>query len=301
MPLWDRWLAHPTLDAYWRAHAVTTNIAKVRAPVLQISGWYDDSRGPIDYTNALLAVPGHPFIRLVMGPGAHKGVDYVGRRLRAAVARRDAASSAPLVRPLPARQGQRRRQGAAVRRSSSSATTRGARKPRGRSRARCPTKWYVSSAGAANTSAGNGMLDTIPPTGAPADTFTYDPANPTPYLIDSRELETSLNEDYHVAQRVAARRAGVHVEAAHEADRGDGADVGDALGRDRRQGHRLERDAARRLSRRPRRARAGRLDARAIPARDSTRRCRSRREASSATTSTSGSRRACSSPDTSFA
>ena len=40
------------------------------------------------------------------------------------------------------------------------------------------------------------MLDTLPPTGAPADTFTYDPANPTPYLIDSRELETSLNEDF---------------------------------------------------------------------------------------------------------
>jgi hypothetical protein len=36
----------------------------------------------------------------------------------------------------------------------------------------------------------------VPPNGAPADTFTYDPANPTPYLIDSRELETSLNEDF---------------------------------------------------------------------------------------------------------
>ncbi|MGH7621780.1 MAG: CocE/NonD family hydrolase, partial [Gemmatimonadaceae bacterium] len=33
--LWDRWIAHPTRDAYWRAHAVTTNIARVRAPVLQ--------------------------------------------------------------------------------------------------------------------------------------------------------------------------------------------------------------------------------------------------------------------------
>ncbi len=40
------------------------------------------------------------------------------------------------------------------------------------------------------------MLDTLPPTGAAADTFTYDPADPTPYLMDSRELEESLNEDY---------------------------------------------------------------------------------------------------------
>src|SRR6185436_20043246 len=56
--------------------------------------------------------------------------------------------------------------------------------------------WYLSSGGSANTSSGDGLLDTVPPTGAPADTFTYDPANPTPYLIDSRELETSLNEDF---------------------------------------------------------------------------------------------------------
>jgi hypothetical protein len=59
-----------------------------------------------------------------------------------------------------------------------------------------PTKWYLSSNGKANTSNGDGVLDTLPPTGAPADTFTYDPASPTPFLIDSRELETSLNEDY---------------------------------------------------------------------------------------------------------
>jgi putative CocE/NonD family hydrolase len=58
------------------------------------------------------------------------------------------------------------------------------------------TKWYLSSGGKANTSGGDGVLDTIPPSGAPADTFTYDPANPTPFLIDSRELETSLNEDF---------------------------------------------------------------------------------------------------------
>ncbi len=59
-----------------------------------------------------------------------------------------------------------------------------------------PTNWYVTSGGNANTSGGDGVLDTLPPTGAAADTFTYNPASPTPFLIDSRELETSLNEDY---------------------------------------------------------------------------------------------------------
>ena len=195
VPLWDRWIAHPTLDAYWRAHAVTTNIAKVKAPVLQISGWYDDSRGPIDYTNALNKVARHPPIRLVMGPGAHKGVDYVAgefgpqsrvdtRRLQLRwfdhylLGRDNGVDREPPVDIFVFGDNRWRKE---------------AEWPLTRAVA---TKFYLSSGGHANTSGGDGVLDTVPPNGAAADTFTYDPANPTPYLIDSRELETSLNEDF---------------------------------------------------------------------------------------------------------
>ena len=203
VPLWDRWIAHPTLDAYWRAHAVTTNVAKVHSPVLQISGWYDDSRGPIDYTKALQNVPGHPFMRLVMGPGAHKGVDYVSgefgpqsrvdtRMLQLRwfdhflLGRSNGVDTEPPVDIFV---------------FGDNAWRKEAAWPLARA---VPTNWYLSSGGSANTSRGNGVVDTLPPGGAPADTFTYDPANPTPYLIDSRELETSLNEDF--AQLNAARR-----------------------------------------------------------------------------------------------
>ncbi|MBA2685860.1 MAG: CocE/NonD family hydrolase [Gemmatimonadaceae bacterium] len=195
VPLWDRWLAHSTLDAYWRAHAVTTNIAKVKAPVLQIAGWYDDSRGPIDYTNALLAVPGHPFVRLVMGPGAHKGVDYVAgefgpesrvetRRLQLRwfdhflLGKDNGVDREPPFDDFVFGDDRWRKEPAW---------------PLARA---VPTKWFLSSGGRANTSAGDGVLDTLAPTGAASDTFTYDPARPTQFLIDSRELETSLNEDY---------------------------------------------------------------------------------------------------------
>jgi len=195
VPLWDRWIAHPTLDAYWRAHAVTTNIGKVRAPVLQISGWYDDSRGPIDYTNALNKVRGHPFIRLVMGPGAHKGVDYVAGEF--------GPQSRVDTRRLQLRwfdhyllgkdNGVDRESPVDIFVFGDNTWRKEASWPLARA---VNTNWYVSSGGRANTSAGDGVLDTIPPTGAAVDTFTYDPANPTPYLIDSRELETSLNEDF---------------------------------------------------------------------------------------------------------
>jgi putative CocE/NonD family hydrolase len=201
--LWDRWIEHPTLDAYWRAHAVTTNIAKVRSPVLQISGWYDDSRGPIDYTNALAKVPKHPFIRLVMGPGAHKGVDYVAGEF--------GPESRVDTRRLQLRwfdhyllgkdNGVDRELPVDIFVFGDNNWRKEATWPLARA---VPTNWYLASSGTANTSRGDGMLDTIAPNGAAADTFTYDPANPTPYLIDSRELETSLNEDFTALN--AARR-----------------------------------------------------------------------------------------------
>src|SRR2546430_2330561 len=154
--LWDRWIAHPTLDAYWRAHAVTTSIANVRAPVLQISGWYDDSRGPIDYTNALSKVHGHPLIRLVMGPGAHKGVDYVAgdfgaqsrvdtRRLQLRwfdhylLGKDNAVDMEPPVDVFVLSDN-------AWRREQAWPLARAIR-----------TKWYMSSGGKANTSGGDGV------------------------------------------------------------------------------------------------------------------------------------------------
>ena len=195
VPLWDRWIAHPVLDAYWRAHAVTTNIAKVRAPVLQISGWYDDSRGPIDYTNALNKVPHHPFIRLVMGPGAHKGIDYVagdfGPQQRVDTRRLQLRWFDHYL--LGKNNGVDREAPVDIFVFGDNVWRHEAAWPLTRA---VPTNWYVTSGGNANTSGGDGVLDTLPPTGAAADTFTYNPASPTPFLIDSRELETSLNEDY---------------------------------------------------------------------------------------------------------
>jgi len=195
VPLWDRWIAHPTLDAYWRAHAVTTYIDKVKAPALSMAGWHDDSRGPLDYTNALLRVPGHPAWHLVMGVGAHKGVDYVAGDFgpQARYAYRDLQIRWFDHYLLGRDNGVDRLPPVDIFVQGDNTWRQENEWPLARARA---TTWYVSSGGHAQTSGGDGVLDTLPPTGAPADTFTYDPADPTPFLIDSRELEESLNEDY---------------------------------------------------------------------------------------------------------
>ncbi|MGH7582416.1 MAG: CocE/NonD family hydrolase [Gemmatimonadales bacterium] len=195
VPLWDRWIAHPTLDAYWRAHAATTYIDKVRAPALSMAGWHDDSRGPLDYTDALLKVKNHPAWHLVMGPQAHKGVDYV------------AGDFGPDARYqyhdlqirwfdhylLGKDNGVDRLPPVDIFVQGDNTWRQENEWPLKRARA---TNWYVSSGGHARTSNGDGVLDSVPPKGAAFDTYTYDPGDPTPFLIDSRELEESLNEDY---------------------------------------------------------------------------------------------------------
>ena len=206
VPLWDRWIAHPTLDAYWHQHAATTGIGNVRAPVLSMAGWHDDSRGPIYFTDSLLNHPHHPNWHIVMGVHAHKGVDYVAgdfgpqaryqyRDLQLRwfdhylMGRNNGVDTLPHLDIFVPGDNTWRTEN---------------EWPLARQRL---TKFYVSSGGHAQTSGGDGVLDTVPPppgAGAPADTFTYDPADPTPYLIDSRELEESLNEDY--TQLNATRR-----------------------------------------------------------------------------------------------
>jgi putative CocE/NonD family hydrolase len=197
VPMWDRWIAHNTLDAYWREHAATTYIANVHAPVLSMAGWHDDSRGPTYYTDALLKVPHHPNWHIVMNPGAHKGVDYVAgdfgpnaryqyRDLQLRwfdhylLGKNNGVDTLPHLDDFVMGDNVWRQEN---------------EWPLARQHL---TNFYISSDGHAQTSNGDGVLDSVPPAAgtAAADTFTYNPGDPTPYLIDSRELEESLNEDY---------------------------------------------------------------------------------------------------------
>ncbi|MEP6590429.1 MAG: CocE/NonD family hydrolase [Gemmatimonadota bacterium] len=197
LPLWERWISHNTLDDYWRAHAATSYIDKVKAPALSLAGWHDDARGPLDYTDALLKVKNHPAWHLVMGVHAHKGVDYVAGDFgpQARYEYRDLQLRWFDHYLLGRDNGVDRLPPVDIFVQGDNTWRQEAGWPLARARA---TKWYLSSGGNARTSAGNGVMDTLPPKGAAADSYSYDPGHPTPYLIDSRELEESLNEDYTV-------------------------------------------------------------------------------------------------------
>jgi len=193
---WDDWFDHQYLDDYWQALSIEARLDRVQVPVLGIAGWYDDARGNIRNFVGLDTLPEPPFQRMVMDPGAHKGIDYVNGNFgpQARIDHRalqlrwfdhylkgleNGVDSEPPIDLFIMGDNEWRQE---------------TEWPLART---VFTDFYLHSEGSANGSGGNGTLSTTAPTGEePADTFTYDPGNPTPYLVDARELELGLNEDY---------------------------------------------------------------------------------------------------------
>jgi hypothetical protein len=192
---WDDWFDHQQLDDYWRGLSIEARLDRVQVPVLGVAGWYDDARGTIRNFAVMEKLADHPPLRIVMDAGAHKGIDYVngdfGRQARID------------HRALQLRWFDRWLKG--VQNGVDNEPTLDLF-IMGDDAWRPETEWplarteftdfYLHSGGGANTTAGDGTLDTTAPGNEPADTFTYDPGDPTPYLVDARELELNLNEDY---------------------------------------------------------------------------------------------------------
>jgi putative CocE/NonD family hydrolase len=198
---WNDWFDHQQEDAYWRALSIERRLDRVQVPVLGIAGWYDDARGNIRNYVGLDSVSGHPFQRVVMDPGAHKGIDYVngdfGPQGRIDHRRLQLRWFDHYLKGLD--NGVDREPPLDLFIMGDNEWRQENEWPLARTRF---TKFYLHSGGAANTTAGDGTLDSIAPGSEPADTFTYDPGDPTPYLVDARELELNINEDY----------AGVHAQ-----------------------------------------------------------------------------------------
>jgi len=190
---WDDWFDHQKEDDYWRALSIERRLDRVQVPVLGISGWHDDARGTIRNYVALNGLPRHPFQHVVMDAGAHKGIDYVngdfgpkGRIDHRALQLRwfdhylkgidnGVDAGAPLDLFIMGDNTWRQEHEWPLART-------------------VWTDFYLRK---------GAVLDTVAPGSEPADEYQYDPGNPTPYLVDARELELSLNEDY---QAVHAQR-----------------------------------------------------------------------------------------------
>ncbi len=187
VPFLRDWVAHPQFDSYWQQSSLRGRHTAITSPMFTVGGWFDIYATTVfEHVNAVRAGSQSPQARkhqhLLMGPWPH-GVNRdrkIGDLDFGADSRIDLGAIqtkwfdhwlkganpevegwAPFRLFVMGRNQWRDEQEWPLRRTRY-------------------TPYYFHSQGAANTSAGNGRLNTTAPATEPTDRFVYDPDDPVP-------------------------------------------------------------------------------------------------------------------------
>jgi putative CocE/NonD family hydrolase len=214
-PYWRKWIEHPTNDAYWEQANFLDRLQNVNIPVFHQSGWFDGDGIGSKLNYLQMAGHKHGFQKLVLGPWGH--TDEAMRTHGA----RDFGSAALLDLPRAYLRwfdcwlkgidnGIQKEPLVSLFVMGSNQWVHGETYPLPQTKFE---KWYLSSAGKANTSKGNGRLSPRPPANEPADRYTYDPGDPTPDLNfygDDDDKAESGDKKPKSAEETVAKARGYH-------------------------------------------------------------------------------------------
>ena len=207
----SRWRAdfeHPQLDDYWRPLCYQQRFEELSLPTLHISGWYDDEQvgTPLNFigmTTRAATPEARGSQRLLMGPWGHatnasSKVDELDFGPQAVIdlygevtrwfdrwmrKRPEGSLDAPVRIFVMGENTWRDEQEWPLAR----------------------TQWmpfFLHSGGSANSRFGDGTLSPeFPSTDQPGDQYTYNPANPTPFLTEPTSSQIGGPNDYTAVQR----------------------------------------------------------------------------------------------------
>jgi uncharacterized protein len=187
-PYYFDWLAHPTLDEYWRALVLEDIYERIAVPALTIAGWYDYfQKEDLEHYQGMKQRGGSALARqqqrLVIGPWSHGNfmLGFPERNYGAASTARDMLTEMQLrwfdhwLKGIENGIEQEKPVCIFV---------------MGENRWRVEEDWplpdtqyrsyYLQSLGHANTAAGDGVLSTTRADAEPEDVYRYDPHDPVP-------------------------------------------------------------------------------------------------------------------------
>jgi len=185
-PWWDMVLSHPTKDDFWKPLDFSDRLARVSAPALFVSGWYDifNVDQLRDYEKWEARGAGAPKARLIVGPWNH--VFYNTNLKNVEWGWKDAADKVL---------GQGRQwfdRWLCDRHNGIDEAKRVNVYVMGEDSWRDFDEWppksakvvsfFLNSSGKANSSNGDGALSSAPPAEDRQDSFDYDPSTPVPTL-----------------------------------------------------------------------------------------------------------------------
>jgi uncharacterized protein len=212
-PYYLDWLAHPDYDDYWKQWSIEENFSKITVPMLQVGGWYDifnagtlrnymgaKAHGATEAARTqqhlLIEIGGHSgFGRRIgdvdFGPHAVENgytdvildwYDFILKGIK-----NQFATDKPVKLFV---------MGANEYRQEDDWPPPQARN----------TKYFLHSAGKANSVRGDGSLSTSLPKSEPADNYVYNPANPAPTVggplcCDAEHMEPGPRDQRAVENR----------------------------------------------------------------------------------------------------
>jgi uncharacterized protein len=212
-PYYLDWLAHPDYDDYWKQWSIEENFSKIAVPMLQVGGWYDifnagtlrnymgakahgSTEAARTQQHLLIEIGGHAgFGRRIgdvdFGPHATENVyvdvildwyDFLFKGIK-----NEFATDKPVKLFVMGANEYRQEDDW----------------PPPQAQA---TKYFLHSAGKANSLRGDGSLSTSAPKAEPADNYVYNPANPAPTVggplcCDEEHMEPGPRDQRSVENR----------------------------------------------------------------------------------------------------
>ncbi|MCL6452257.1 MAG: CocE/NonD family hydrolase [Alicyclobacillus sp.] len=208
MPQWRELFDHCQMDAWWQEICYQNRFEEIDLPVLHISGWYDDEQigTPLNFAGMTRRAPSEAARRaqrLIMGPWGHNV--NAGSRVG------DLDFGPAAVLDLRARQlrffdrwlkgidnGVDEERPVSIFVMGRNVWREEAEWPLART---VYTPMYLHSSGRANSRFGDGALSTEAPGVETPDGYTYDPANPVPFLTEPTSSQIGGPDDYRAVHR----------------------------------------------------------------------------------------------------